>query len=73
MKVVCSRRMFRDTLSIPCIVTLTQILDVIYAMLDPHHFNSWYLIGTTSWVMVDLCLHHDPHGKLPSQTTRLES
>jgi hypothetical protein len=37
---------------------------VIYAMLDPHHFNSWYLIGITSRVTVDLGLHQE----LPSDT-----
>lgn len=30
------------------------------AMLDPHHFDSWYLIGMASRVMVDLGLHQDP-------------
>ena len=32
---------------------------VLYAMLDPHHFDSWYLIGVASRVMVDLGLHQD--------------
>ena len=40
------------------------LLLVVYAMLDPHHFNSWYLIGIASRVMVDLGLHQD----LPSDT-----
>lgn len=35
------------------------LLLVVYAMLDPHHFNSWYLIGLASRVMVDLGLHQD--------------
>jgi hypothetical protein len=35
------------------------LLLVLYAMLDPHHFNSWYLIGVASRVMVDLGLHQD--------------
>lgn len=35
------------------------LLLVLYAMLDPHHFNSWYLIGVASRVMVDLGLHQE--------------
>ena len=31
-----------------------------YAMLDPGHFNSWYLIGAAARAMVDLGLHQDP-------------
>lgn len=32
----------------------------IYAMCDPHHFDSWGLIGAASRAMVDIGLHHDP-------------
>lgn len=35
------------------------LLLVLYAMLDPHHFDSWYLIGVASRAMVDLGLHQD--------------
>ena len=35
------------------------LLLVLYAMLDPYHFNSWYLIGVASRVMVDLGLHQE--------------
>lgn len=35
------------------------LLLVLYATLDPHHFNSWYLIGVASRAMVDLGLHQD--------------
>lgn len=35
------------------------LLLVLYAMLDPLHFNSWYLIGVASRVMVDLGLHQE--------------
>ncbi|KAF2171272.1 hypothetical protein M409DRAFT_63623 [Zasmidium cellare ATCC 36951] len=41
--------------SIQAIVLLTE-----YAMLDPHHFDSWGLIGAASRAMVDLGLHQDP-------------
>lgn len=35
------------------------LLLVLYATLDPHHFNSWYLIAVASRVMIDLGLHQD--------------
>jgi hypothetical protein len=36
------------------------ILLAQYAMLDPHHFDSWSLIGAASRAMTDLGLHQDP-------------
>ncbi|GAB7364384.1 hypothetical protein MBLNU230_g4927t1 [Neophaeotheca triangularis] len=41
--------------SVQALLLLTE-----YAMLDPHHFDSWSLIGAASRAMVDLGLHHDP-------------
>ncbi|KAK3672286.1 hypothetical protein LTR78_007826 [Recurvomyces mirabilis] len=41
--------------SVQALVLLTQ-----YAMLDPHHLDSWSLIGAASRAMVDLGLHQDP-------------
>ena len=40
------------------------LLLVLYSMLDPSHFNSWYLIGVASRVMADLGLHQDPTEEL---------
>ncbi len=37
-----------------------MLLLVLYAMLDPHHFSSWYLIGLASRAMVDIGIHQDP-------------
>lgn len=37
-----------------------MLLMVIYAMLDPHHFKSWNLIGLASRAMVDIGMHQDP-------------
>ena len=37
-----------------------MLLLVLYAMLDPHHFDSWYLIGLASRAMVDIGMHQDP-------------
>ena len=36
------------------------LLLVIYSMLDPSHFNCWYLVGVASRVMADLGLHQEP-------------
>jgi len=44
-----------SVLGIQALLLLVQI-----AMLDPHHFNCWYLIGMASRAMVDLGLHQDP-------------
>ena len=45
---------------------------VLYAMLDPRHFNGWYLIGLASRVMVDLGLHQVPPKELCLQQTELD-
>ncbi|MCJ1242227.1 hypothetical protein MMC14_010234 [Varicellaria rhodocarpa] len=36
------------------------LLLLLFALLDPFHFSSWYLIGVASRAMVDLGLHQDP-------------
>lgn len=41
--------------SVQALLLLTE-----YAMVDPHHFDSWSLIGAASRAMVDLGLHQDP-------------
>lgn len=41
--------------SIQALVLLAE-----FALLDPHHFDSWGLIGAASRAMVDLGLHQDP-------------
>lgn len=41
--------------NIQALVLLTE-----YAMIDPHHFDAWSLIGAASRAMVDLGLHQDP-------------
>jgi Fungal specific transcription factor domain/Fungal Zn(2)-Cys(6) binuclear cluster domain len=40
-----------------------------YSLLDPEHFNSWYLIGMATRVMVDLGLHQElpPESKASKQ------
>lgn len=45
---------------------------VIYAMLDPRHFNGWYLIGLASRVMVDLGLHQAPPKELCLKSLELD-
>lgn len=55
------------------IVGIQAILQlVLYAMLDPRHFNSWYLIGLASRVMVDLGLHQDPPEELRLKQAELD-
>lgn len=48
------------------------LLLVLYAMLDPNHFSSWYLIGLASRAMVDIGLHQDPPRELRLKDTELE-
>ena len=38
----------------------SMLLLLLFALLDPFHFSSWYLIGVASRAMVDLGLHQDP-------------
>ena len=47
------------------------ILLVIYSLLDPSHFNSWYLIGVASRVMADLGLHQEPAEDLRIKESQL--
>ncbi|KAK5108580.1 hypothetical protein LTR62_008156 [Meristemomyces frigidus] len=53
--------------SVQALVLLTQ-----YAMLDPHHLDSWSLIGAASRAMVDLGLHQDPPKGAPMFKSKLE-
>lgn len=48
------------------------ILLMIYATMDPHHFDSWTLIGAASRAMVDLGIHQDPSRSTPMSRTKLE-
>lgn len=45
---------------------------VQYALMDPHHFDSWGLVGTASRAMVDLGLHQDPPKARPVAKPKLE-
>jgi len=51
------------------------LLLVIFAILDPHRFNSWYLMGIASRELVDLGMHQNPQGsekKGPETDLRLQ-
>jgi hypothetical protein len=48
------------------------VLLVIYATMDPHHFDSWTLIGAASRAMVDLGIHQDPSKSSPVARPKLE-
>lgn len=43
-----------------------------YAMIDPHHFDSWSLIGAASRAMVDIGLHQDPPKGSSMSRSKLE-
>ncbi|KAH0538654.1 hypothetical protein FGG08_004791 [Glutinoglossum americanum] len=45
---------------------------VVYSMLDPAHFDSWYLIGIASRAAVDIGLHHDPPKQVLSNNAQLD-
>jgi hypothetical protein len=48
------------------------LLLVEYAMMDPHHFDSWTLVGAASRLMVDLGIHQDPSRNTPISKSKLE-
>ncbi|OCK84045.1 hypothetical protein K432DRAFT_401500 [Lepidopterella palustris CBS 459.81] len=48
------------------------VLLVEYAMMDPHHFDSWTLIGAASRAMVDLGIHQDPSKSASVSRAKLE-
>ena len=52
---------------VQALVLLTE-----YAMLDPHHFDSWNLIGAASRAMTDLGLHQDPPKGTAMPRSKLE-
>ncbi|KAL0260577.1 hypothetical protein SLS55_004266 [Diplodia seriata] len=43
-----------------------------YSMLDPHHFDSWTLVGAASRAMVDLGMHVDPSKSASTSKSKLE-
>lgn len=43
-----------------------------YALVDPEHFRSWYLIGTAARVMADLGLHQEPPAEARKDPARLD-
>ena len=43
-----------------------------YSMIDPHHFDSWSLIGAASRAMVDIGLHQDPPRGTSMSRSKLE-
>lgn len=59
---VCAALEHAEVVLHPGSITSVQalVLLVEYAMLDPHHFDSWSLIGAASRAMIDLGLHQDP-------------
>jgi hypothetical protein len=58
----------------PGYVTSIQalVLFTIYAAMDPHHFDSWTLIGAASRAMIDLGIHQDPSRNVAVARGKLE-
>ncbi|KAF1919905.1 fungal-specific transcription factor domain-containing protein [Ampelomyces quisqualis] len=58
----------------PGYVTSIQalVLWAIYATMDPHHFDSWTLVGAASRAMVDLGIHQDPCKNVAISKAKLE-
>jgi hypothetical protein len=48
------------------------LLLVLFAMLDPAHFDSWTLIGAASRMMIDLGMHQDPSKSVNMSRPKLE-
>ncbi|KAF2029689.1 hypothetical protein EK21DRAFT_67298 [Setomelanomma holmii] len=48
------------------------VLWTIYATMDPHHFDSWTLIGAASRAMIDLGIHQDPSKTVAISKAKLE-
>ena len=59
---VSAALVYADQVLRPGVISSVQALLFLaqYARLDPHHFDSWSLIGAASRAMVDLGLHQDP-------------
>lgn len=43
-----------------------------YSMLEPTHFNSWYLIGVASRIAIDIGLHHENAKVLKLKASELD-
>ena len=71
---VCAALEHAEAVMHPGNITGVQALILLteYAMLDPHHFDSWSLIGAASRAMADLGLHMDPPKGTPMLKGKLE-
>jgi len=49
-----------------------MLLLVLYAMLDPNHFDSWTLVGAASRAAVDLGMHQEPAKAANTPRAKLE-
>jgi hypothetical protein len=71
---VCAALEYAEAVLHPGNIAGVQALVLLteYAMLDPHHFDSWSLIGAASRAMTDLGLHQDPPKGTPMLKAKLE-
>ncbi|KAJ5679518.1 hypothetical protein N7462_007762 [Penicillium macrosclerotiorum] len=56
--------------SLTCIQAILLLAQ--YALVDPGHFRSWYLVGMAVRVAIDLGLHQDPPTEVLSNPDRLD-
>jgi hypothetical protein len=63
-----------DTVITPSEIKGVQatLLLVQYSMLEPTHFNSWYLIGVASRIMIDIGLHQEPLKPLQRRSAEMD-
>lgn len=71
---VCAALAYAEDAVRPGVISGVQALVMLteYAMLDPHHLDSWILIGAASRAMVDLGLHQDPPKGTPMPKAQLD-
>lgn len=49
-----------------------MLLLVQFAIQDPHHLDSWYLVGAAARITVDLGLHQDPPKSAKMKDSQLD-
>jgi hypothetical protein len=71
---ICAAMKLSEDVFHPGAISSIQALVLLaeFAMLNPHHFDSWGLVGAASRAMVDLGLHQDPPKGTPMSKAKLE-
>lgn len=71
---LCAALKFTEDILHPGSIESIQamLLLAVYATFDPHHFDSWTLVGAASRAMVDLGMHQDPSKAVKMPKPKLE-